>query len=122
MKKIIILGFLIFIPWSGMAETKAVLLPEQLAFWKKFQSAVVQNDSTTVTALTRFPFLYPNEMDAVVFLKTYPRLFDAKTKACFANGKPIPDEGFFIVMCGGNAFLFGPGTGGYQFFSVESRD
>jgi hypothetical protein len=124
MKKYILFALLLlsFISTSLQAQSKTPLSPEVLAFWKKFQRAVVQNNPAAVAAMTRFPFLYPNETDAAAFLKSYPLIFDSSTRACFAKAKPVPDEGFFNVFCGGNTFMFGRDQGEYKFFSIESRD
>lgn len=113
---------LLFLPMTARAQTKVSLASEIVSFWKNFQGAVTQNNPATVAALTRFPFLYPNEINRAAFVKIYPKIFDTKTRLCIAKAQPVPDEGFFNVFCGGNAFMFGQYQGAYKFFSVESRD
>jgi len=110
---------LLFLPLSGAAQPPVSLPPDAAQFWNRFQDAVGRDDRIAVAALTRFPF---NGGDRDAFLKNYDEVFTPKTRTCLRQSKPQPDQGFFTVVCGGNAYLFGQDQGRYSFSSIESRD
>jgi hypothetical protein len=63
-------------------------------FWKKFKSAVIAGDKTTVMEMTKFPVSMPYLVKAVKnsedFLRRYNEIFkgDANAAQCFGSAEP----------------------------------
>jgi len=76
------------------------------AFWKKFSSAVIAGDKTTVAEMTKFPLSMPYSVKAVKnkedFLRRYNEIFNGEANAaqCFATGKPRKESaGHYEIYC-----------------------
>jgi hypothetical protein len=63
-------------------------------FWKKFKSAVIASDKTTVAEMTKLPLSMPYEIKAVKnkenFLRRYDEIFKGEANAaqCFRSAEP----------------------------------
>lgn len=63
-------------------------------FWKKFRSAVIAGDKSTVAEMTKFPMSMPYLQKVVKnkqeFLRRYKEIFNGEANAaqCFASGEP----------------------------------
>jgi len=75
-------------------------------FWKKFRSAVITGDKTTVAEMTKFPLSMPYSVKAVKnkedFLRRYNEVFKGEANAaqCFATGKPRKESaGQYEIYC-----------------------
>jgi hypothetical protein len=88
-----------------------LLLPNAFAeadfstFWKKFRSAVVAADKTTVAEMTKFPLSMPYGVKAVKtesdFLRRYQEIFKGEANAaqCFRNAEPRKESGRYEIYC-----------------------
>ncbi|NJK33875.1 MAG: hypothetical protein HC919_02415 [Oscillatoriales cyanobacterium SM2_2_1] len=74
-------------------------------FWKKFKTAVVNNDKSTVASLTKFPLSMPFGVKSVKtkaeFLKGYDSILnmEANARRCFQATKPKQEEKGYAVYC-----------------------
>jgi hypothetical protein len=88
-----------------------LLLPNAFAeadfstFWKKFRSAVVAGDKTTVAEMTKFPLSMPYGVKPVKikedFLRRYDEIFNGEANAaqCFGSAKPQKESGRYEIYC-----------------------
>jgi hypothetical protein len=89
----------LWVPVNVAAET------DFHTFWKKFKTAVVNHDKTTVANLTQFPLSMPLGVNRVKtkaeFVKDYDRIvnIEANAKRCFQATKPEPEGKGFAVYC-----------------------
>jgi hypothetical protein len=75
-------------------------------FWKKFKSAVIASDKTTIAEMTKFPLSMPYGVKAVKnkedFSRRYNEIFKGEANAaqCFASGKPRKEsDGRYEIYC-----------------------
>ena len=74
-------------------------------FWKKFKTAVVNNDKAAVASLTKFPLSMPFGVKSVKteaeFLKGYDSILnmEANAKRCFQGTKPEQEGNGYAVYC-----------------------
>lgn len=98
---LLLLGMASGVSSSQTKETREV-------FWKKFRTAVIKKDKTTVASLSHFPISMPYGMRDVrskpQLIKRYRDVFNHEGDAsvCFADAKPMieakkPKE--FTVAC-----------------------
>ena len=98
--RIWVVGFLIlFLVPNAFAQT------DFSTFWKKFRSAVLAGDKTTVTEMTNFPLSMPYLVKAVKgkndFLRRYNEIFKGEANAaqCFASAQPQKESGRYEIYC-----------------------
>ncbi len=74
-------------------------------FWKKFSSAVISGDKTTVEEMTKFPLSMPYGVKAVKnkseFARRYNEIFNGEANAaqCFRNAEPQKESGRYEIYC-----------------------
>lgn len=98
--------------WIWLAAILIVLIcPNAFAqsdfsvFWKKFSSAVISGDKTTLAEMTKFPLSMPYLVKAVKtksdFLRRYDEVFhgDANAAQCFRNAEPQKESGRYEIYC-----------------------
>lgn len=122
MKRIFWMLSLVLIAAPAALRAQPAGAPPFAPYWAKFQAAVAKDDKEAVTALTNFPFNYQEPMDKAAFLKLYPKLFDAKTKACMAKAKPVGDSVTYTAFCGALTYTFTPQNGEWKFTDVGDND
>lgn len=111
---------------SRPAAPPAAVKTEFDAFLAKFRAALKANDAAAVAGLTRLPFMA--ESDAATFrAKDYPRLFNAKSRACLARTKPVYDldgekNHAYSLFCGETIYVFTRDAGGFRFTDVGVND
>jgi hypothetical protein len=82
-------------------------------FLARFRAALARPDAASVADLTRLPFLFEGEhRDRAAFERIVPVVFDAQTRACIAQAKPIVEDDAQVIFCDPYAFYFRHGTGG----------
>jgi hypothetical protein len=75
------------------------------AFWKKFKTAVLNNDQAAVAGLTRFPLEMPFGVRSVTtkaeLLKGYDSILnmEANAKRCFQATKPHQEGDGYAIYC-----------------------
>jgi hypothetical protein len=108
------------------AAPPAAVKAEFDVFLQEFRAALKANDAAAVAGLTRLPFMA--ESDAAKFrAKDYPRLFDAKARACLARGKPVYDldgekNHAYSMFCGQTIYVFTRDAAGFRFTDVGVND
>ncbi len=75
-------------------------------FWKKFRSAVIAGDKTTVAEMTKFPLSMPYLVKAVKnkedLLRRYNEIFKGEANAaqCFGSGEPRKESAqWYEIYC-----------------------
>ena len=64
-----------------------------------------------------------SSIDKAAFLKAYPKIFDAKAKACLKKAKPASDPlGNYNVFCGETIYTFSKVGEGYRFSDIGAND
>ena len=97
--RICLAGILILFFSNAFAET------DFPAYFKKFKSAVVAADKTTVAEMTKFPLSMPYLIKAVKtrsdFLRRYDEIFNGEANAvqCFRNAEPRRESGRYEIYC-----------------------
>jgi hypothetical protein len=93
------------------------------AFWEKFTTALVNDDVTTVKALTQFPVLYNGEeRGADQFPLIYDGWFDADARECLARTTPVEDGVDYYVAYCELIYVFANTEKGWRFESVSAND
>jgi hypothetical protein len=76
-------------------------------FWKKFKTAVSQNDKTALADLTKYPLEMPYGVASIKnktqFSRSFGKIFNGETNAakCFAKAKPVKENAkTYTVSCG----------------------
>ena len=113
-----LLGSLLVRPLSAQIA-KPSGFPE---FWKKFQAAVLKEDSEAVAGMTYLPFYWGATLNKAGFLKVYPNLFDAKARECFRKGELTEDGAFQILFCGRLMYRFGADAGTWRMLEISDND
>jgi hypothetical protein len=99
------LRLLIIGAFVALISSSAFAQSDFSAFWKKFSSAVISGDKTTLTAMTKFPLSMPYGVKAVKtksdFLRRYNEVFngEANTAQCFRDAKPEKESGRYEIYC-----------------------
>lgn len=84
-------------------------------FFSAFKAAVARNDAKAVAGMTQLPFPFDSRpRDAAAFQKIFPRLFDAKVRACFAKAQAVVEQDAQVVSCGRYIFYFRVVQGHYR--------
>ncbi|MCE9626166.1 MAG: hypothetical protein K8R69_12075, partial [Deltaproteobacteria bacterium] len=108
--------------FAGALSAQEAQQPGFSDFWKNFQSAVVKDDRESVANMTVLPFYWGASLDRGGFLKAYPKVFDAKVRECFRQGKPIKDGPFQNLFCGRLMYRFGADSGIWHLLEVADND
>ena len=89
-----------------LSFTNAFAQSEFPGFWKRFKSAVIAGDSTSVAEMTRFPLSMPYLVKTVKdnedFLRRYNEIFKGEADAaqCFATAEPRKESArSYVVYC-----------------------
>ncbi len=84
-------------------------------FFAAFKAALARNDAKAVAGMTQLPFLFDSRpRDAIEFENIFPRLFDAKVRACFAKAQAGVEQDSQVVSCGRYIFYFRLYQEGYR--------
>ena len=120
----VILFLLAIVPADG-AEIKPEALPFA-AFWVQFKTAVAKDDKEAIAGMTKLPFVYGTSkpLSKAEFIKECGKLFDQKTRRCFAKAKPVKEEDrdSYSVFCGEEIFVFEKVNGEYRFTDIGMND
>ena len=95
------------------------------AFWKEFSAAAGKKDKAKIGELTKYPFYYdgknlgPQQFDVV-----WKNIFDAKSLACLAKGKPKRAYQFanYEVFCKDVIYGFERTPQGWRFLTSHPND
>jgi hypothetical protein len=120
-----------FVPALAQAPKPEVASPalqkEFDAFIGRFRVALKANDASAIAGMTKFPF-GGNAADAAQFrTKIYPKIFNAKYRACIQHGKGVYDrDGLnndnFFIFCGDDIYIFTKTPEGFLFTEVGVND
>jgi hypothetical protein len=94
-------------------------------FWVQFKTAVAKDDKEAIAEMTKFPFPYGTKhLSKAEFIKECGKLYDQKTRRCFAKAKPVKedDRDSYSVFCGEEIFVFEKVNGEYRFSDIGMND
>ena len=95
------------------------------AFWAQFKAAVAKGDKTAIAEMTKIPFPYGTKhLSKAEFIQECGKLFDQKTRKCFAKAKPVKedDRESYSVFCGEDIFVFSKENGEFLFSDIGMND
>jgi hypothetical protein len=93
------------------------------AFWTKFVTALNNDDTETVKALTKFPVLHEGvERGSGDFPLIYDAWFTADSRECLARETPIEDGVDYYVAYCELIYVFVNTEKGWRFEGVSAND
>lgn len=111
---------------SRPSAPPAAVKAEFDAFLTKFRAALKANDASAVAGMTRLPFM--GEADNAKFrAREYPKLFDARARACLQRAKAVHDvdgenNPVVSMFCGPTIYVFTRTPAGFRFTDVGADD
>lgn len=131
----IVLAAALLAPAAALARSpKADVAPKGVqtefdGFIAKFRAALKADDSAAVAGMTRLPFMNDeNSSDAAKFrAKTYPDIFDKRSRACLQKTKAIyaadgDKNHTYSIFCAGSIYTFTKTPTGFQFTDIGVND
>lgn len=107
----------VVVPPSGKSVGKGSsnLPPDFAAFRTRFGAAVGKGDAASTKAMVNFPFLFGGHtLEADEFDSLWMSLFSEPLRPCLATGKPIAEDGRYVLFCGPYGYYFGRTPAGWK--------